>query len=164
MPFSSSVVLSPPTQCQWDGTTIYVVMWATRDTVSSVEGWELNLHKSIPCTTGIEPGAAVWQAHKLLLPLNSPQSSISVLVALSGAMWCWHGKHGKRLIILADDITACDTNAQTTPDSGFGAKDVTLTSWHSLSEWLQFIWPQTEHDPWFSGPKGTSTAWWPRPL
>ena len=36
-------------------------------TVSNVERWEINLHKPLPCMTGIEPRAAVWQVHTLPL-------------------------------------------------------------------------------------------------
>ena len=42
-----------------------MIMQATGDTVSNVEGWELNLHKPLLCTTGIEPRATAWQVHML---------------------------------------------------------------------------------------------------
>ena len=43
-----------------------------RCTVSNVEGREVNLHKPLPRTTGIEPGGAAWQACTLPLALLLP--------------------------------------------------------------------------------------------
>ena len=61
-----------PLQVSETAPPFYVVMRAMRDTVSNVEGREINLHRPIPCAQGIEPGAATWQAHTLPLALLQP--------------------------------------------------------------------------------------------
>ena len=54
---SYSVLLLCPTQCQRDGTTIYVAMQATRDTLSLTLKGENKALKAPPAM-GLEPGAA----------------------------------------------------------------------------------------------------------
>ena len=67
---SSSVVPLRPTQCQWDGSAIYVVMRAVHEkyTVSNVKGREINLHKPLPRRAS-NPGPPAWEARTL--PLRS---------------------------------------------------------------------------------------------
>ena len=58
-----SVALSRSTQSQWDGSAIYLVTWAMRDTVSSVDGQEINLHKWPE--QGLKPRLLTWQVNAL---------------------------------------------------------------------------------------------------
>ena len=63
-----SKVLVHPTQCQWDCTTIYVVMRATRDTRSQ----KLRARNKSPQATlqwAWNPGPPPWQVHTLSVPL-----------------------------------------------------------------------------------------------
>ena len=67
-----SLIIGPVRSSQWEGTGIYVIVRLTRDTVSNAERRELNCHKPLPRTTGIEPGSAAWQARALPLALLRP--------------------------------------------------------------------------------------------
>ena len=61
---SSSLVLLRPTPSQWDGTTIYVVLRATRDTQPPVLKGENESPQTFPATR-LEPGPPVWEVHAL---------------------------------------------------------------------------------------------------
>ena len=77
---SSSVVLLRPTQSQWDGTAIYVVMRATRDIVSKVEGREINLRKPLP--QGVS-NASFWRERRARYHCAIAPSSLSDVKAES---------------------------------------------------------------------------------
>ena len=73
-----------PLQGQWDGSAILCDHAShERYTVSSVEGWEINLHRPIPRTPGIEPGAATWQVHTLPLALLQPSCVFGSIMLLA---------------------------------------------------------------------------------
>ena len=73
---SFSMVLLCPTPSQQDGSAILRGHVShERYTVSSVEGQEINLHRPIPRTLGIEPRAAAWQARTLPLALLQPSQN-----------------------------------------------------------------------------------------